>query len=55
MKPWLDQILDRLPGVKTKANTMKALAAVWDSLSDEAKLEIANAAMKTVKKVTDNE
>ena len=47
----MDRLLEHLPGIKGKLLSAKFVLGVWDNLSDEAKLEIANAAVEKLKKM----
>lgn len=52
MNEWMEQILEHLPdGMKAKIGATKAVLAIWDSLSDSAKLEIANATVDKLRKM----
>jgi len=48
---WIDKLLGHVPGLKGKLVGAKWLLGAWDTLSDSAKLEIANAVVDKLKKL----
>lgn len=53
--PWMDKLLGHVPGLKGKLVGVKWLLGAWDTLSDSAKLEIANAVVEKLKKIGEDQ
>lgn len=48
---WMDRALGLVPKLNEKLIGAKFILGAWDTLSDETKLELANAAVEKLKKI----
>jgi hypothetical protein len=48
---WMDKALGLVPKLNEKLIGAKFVLVAWDTLSDETKLELANAAVEKLKKM----